>query len=308
MLIKASLFIASLLFIGCSSPDPHTYTGYIEAEYLNIASSQSGTLDKLWVQRGDLVHPHSDLFALECRNETLALEITQAQLTQAQALLNDARKGSRPSEIATLQAQIHQAQAQADEAREQFERTTLLYHQNALSQEQWEHSRTLALTTQSALQGLQAQLRTLTLGKREDLIRAQLRQVDQARAAKDQALWRLSEKSRKSPSEALVVDTLYHEGEWVSAGAVVVRLLDPRWIKIRFFVPQSRINSLKIGQIITFTPHYQATITYISPTPEYTPPLIYSEQTNEHLSFMIEARPLIRSTQLHPGQPVEVRL
>ncbi|MHB8483029.1 MAG: secretion protein HlyD, partial [Nitrospiria bacterium] len=40
---------------------------------------------------------------------------------------------------------------------------------------------------------------------------------------------------------------------------------------------------------------------------EYTPPVIYSNDTRSKLIFMIEARPRMGdATLLHPGQPVEV--
>ena len=34
-----------------------------------------------------------------------------------------------------------------------------------------------------------------------------------------------------------------------------------------------------------------ATITYVSPRPEFTPPIIYSREARDRLVFMVEARP-----------------
>ena len=51
-----------------------------------------------------------------------------------------------------------------------------------------------------------------------------------------------------------------------------------------------------------------ATISFIAPQAEYTPPLIYSESSKSKLVFMIEARPKPDQAVLfNPGQPIVVR-
>ena len=50
-----------------------------------------------------------------------------------------------------------------------------------------------------------------------------------------------------------------------------------------------------------------AHITYIAAQAEYTPPVIYSNDTREKLVYMIEARPAVPdAAKLNPGQPVQV--
>jgi len=48
-------------------------------------------------------------------------------------------------------------------------------------------------------------------------------------------------------------------------------------------------------------------VSFISPQAEYTPPVIYSQESRTKLVFMIEATfdPAV-AAQLHPGQPVDV--
>jgi HlyD family secretion protein len=51
-----------------------------------------------------------------------------------------------------------------------------------------------------------------------------------------------------------------------------------------------------------------ATISYIAPQPEYTPPVIYSESNRDKLVYLIEAHPQPdQAMQLKPGQPMDVR-
>jgi HlyD family secretion protein len=50
-----------------------------------------------------------------------------------------------------------------------------------------------------------------------------------------------------------------------------------------------------------------ATVSYISPQAEYTPPVIYSKDSRAKLMFLVEARPMAEdAVLLRPGQPLDV--
>jgi HlyD family secretion protein len=52
-----------------------------------------------------------------------------------------------------------------------------------------------------------------------------------------------------------------------------------------------------------------AKISYISPQAEFTPPVIYSNESRAKLVFLVEARPEPKdAVMLRPGQPVDIRL
>jgi HlyD family secretion protein len=190
----------------------------------------------------------------------------------------------------------------------------VLYHANALSKSQFDDSTALAKTTSAKVEELRDSLKVAKLAKRSDQIKAQEARIKQLQSALSQAQWKLNEKSLKSRGSALVFDTLYREGEWVNAGGIIVRLLPPENIKIRFFVPQKIAEKLSIGQNITIDSRSDgkklpARVTYISTEAEYTPPIIYSNETKDKLIYMIEAYPDLKyAPLLHPGQPVEISL
>ena len=139
-------------------------------------------------------------------------------------------------------------------------------------------------------------------------------QLEAARAQLAQTNWRVEQKSQDAPQAGLVYDTFFVQGEWVPAGRPVVSLLPPGNIKLRFFVPETAVGAIKVGQHVTVscdgcgTP-IPATVSYVSPQPEYTPPVIYSREERAKLVFLIEARPdATQATRLKPGQPVDVKL
>jgi len=303
-----------IIFGGCQSSDIQTYSGYAEGEFVNLSSTQSGKLDKLFVKRGDHVSIKENLFALECDNELLSLKQAQADLSAAESTLRDYRKGERPEEIRVIEAQLSAATANADNAAREFKRNSELYPENAVSKTQFDESEALAKATEAKVKELQNALRVAKLSKRIDQITAQEKRVEQLRSALMLAQWKLDEKGVKSRYDALVFDTLYREGEFVPQGGIIIRLLPPENIKIRFFVPQKVSESLQIGSDVSIisrsdSKKIPAQITYISTEAEFTPPIIYSNETKEKLTYMIEAYPQKNyAAQLHPGQPVEVSL
>ena len=128
---------------------------------------------------------------------------------------------------------------------------------------------------------------------------------------------RLGGSIRSGPSASqagLVSDTLYREGEWVAAGSPVVRLLPPGNVKLRFFVPETAAGGLKPGRNVSVGcdgcgAGLAAVVSYVSNEPEFTPPVIYSNETRSKLVFLVEARPSAENAaRLRPGQPVSVTL
>jgi HlyD family secretion protein len=137
--------------------------------------------------------------------------------------------------------------------------------------------------------------------------------VAQARAAVAQAEWQVSQRHVVAPVAALVADTFARPGETIAAGVPIVSLLPPQNILVRFFVPETELATLHVGDRMAIScdncaSGLTAAITFISPQPEYTPPVIYSESNREKLVYLIEAHPTPeQAVQLKPGQPVDVR-
>ena len=132
-------------------------------------------------------------------------------------------------------------------------------------------------------------------------------------AALTRAEWELGQKRQQAPKTGLVFDTLYREGEWVPAGRPVVVLLPPENVKVRAFVPEKRIGTLHPGDeaqvaVDGLAKRFSGKVGYVSPRAEYTPPVIYSQESREKLVFMVEILfDLEAASALNPGQPVDVQ-
>ena len=135
-------------------------------------------------------------------------------------------------------------------------------------------------------------------------------EIERLKTQVAQTQLKLAQKSANAPADAVVVETLYAQGDWVPAGAPVVTILPVDKITVRFAVPLVVASHLQNGRNVTLlcescgTP-VRATVTYISP---FAQPESQTEGL-EALRYMVEARPNpAQAALLKPGQPVTVVL
>ncbi|MEF2229980.1 MAG: HlyD family efflux transporter periplasmic adaptor subunit [Pseudodesulfovibrio sp.] len=312
---KAFLFpmLLTITFLGgCSNDSGGRFQGYVEGEYIQIASPLGGALTTLSVVRGQQVAAGDPLFALDQTFEQAAVDEAEHGLQRAKNNLANLEKGRRPSEIASIQARLRQAKTTAALAKIEYERREKLIAERTISQEELDRARTESDQQYHAVREIEAELTTARLGSRSDEISGAEAEVLQARAKLDQVLWNLNQKTKSAPVGGEVFDTLYRAGEWVAPGKPVVTLLPPGNIEVRFFVPETVVAQLRMGQEALITldgdpAPVAASVYYISPSAEYTPPVIYSSQSRAKLVFQVRARPSAEDApRLHPGQPVDV--
>jgi len=308
-----ALALASIL-AGCDPPPTDRLQGYVEGEYVFIGAARAGRLESLDVARGGQVAAGDALFALDRAPEIAAREEAARRLAEVRAALEDHRKGLRPSEIESLEAQLALARTALALSEADLARLEILSRSDAASVRELDDARSERDQDLQRVARLDADLRTARLGSREDQIAAAEARVRALEAALVRAEWDLAQQSLAAPEPALVFDTFYRPGEWVEAGKPVVALLPPRIIHVRAFVPERRLAELRIGQSVRVTldgaaAPYAGTVRFISPSAEYTPPVIYSRESRAKLVFRFEvAFPAEVAAELHPGQPVDVEI
>lgn len=306
--------LATLALLGCQRREPSGWQGYLEGEFVQVAAPLGGRLERLEVQRGARVEAGATLFTLEQVSEQAARREAADRLRGAQARLEDLKKGFRPSELATLEARIQQARAAAELSRRELDRLDALIKSGAIAASDFDRGRLTHERNVRAVDELSSQLATARLGGRSDAIAAAEAEVAAAAAASERSNWGVTEKTQFAPRAALVFDTLYREGEFVATGNAVVSLLPPENLKVRFFVPEAEFAALQPGARVQVSitgraAPVEARVNYLSPRPEYTPPILYNRANRAKLVFMVEAAfdPAL-ARELHPGQPVDVAL
>jgi HlyD family secretion protein len=246
LVFAAGALALLLLLTGCSDPSKDRFQGYVEGEFVYVASPLAGQLETLSVQRGQQAKVGDPLFALDETAEKAAREQIEAALKLSEAELARQEKLFRNGVAAP-----------------------------------------------------------------QDLDRARSTR-DQDKRRLTQTEWNFDQKKQAAPQAGLVYDTLFRQGEWVPAGKPVVVLLPPPNIKVRAFVPETRVGSIHYGDEVQVRVDgvkdpFVGKVSYISPRAEYTPPVIYSRESRAKLVFMVESvfDPQV-AANLHPGQPVDV--
>jgi HlyD family secretion protein len=306
------LALAALLLtlFSCDPADHRWLQGYAEGEYLRVGAPAAGWLESVPVQRGDHVEAGAPLFTLEAAQQRAAVREAEARLAHARAQLADLEIGKRPEEIAEIEAGLTQAKAAFTYAEQDLARQERLARTDVAAAARLDQARSAAAEGRARVDAMEAQLATARLPGRADQVAAAAAQVDMADADLAQARWHLDQRTVRASAAALVEDRVRQAGEWVDAGGIVISLLPPEKVKVRFFVPEPMLGGLAVGQRVRLRcdgcpEAMPATIRYIAPEAEFTPPVIYSVGSREKLTFMVEAWP-DPGVALHPGQPVDV--
>ncbi len=336
------ILCCSALLPGCGDSDSGSFQGYVEGEYRYLAPVFGGRLDSLHVSRGQWAAKGAPLYNLDAERQKAALERARKQLEAEQATLADMLLGDRPDELEVLRARLDRARAEEARSARQLGRDKAQFKAGGISQAQLDESRTAHARDAAQVRELAGQLAVGRLPAREDRLKAQRAKVRAGEEAVREAVWTLEQQKETAPRGGLVVDTLFEPGEYVGPGSPVIKLLPPEAVKVRFFVPEPRLSRFREGTEVLVrvdgqTDTVPARVSYISTQAEYTPPIIYSNETRAKLVFMLEARPLVPAAfsapvdptsgkdgpidpasgkdgpgdpvlVLHPGQPVEVRL
>ncbi len=308
----AAVAALAAVLAGCSQGSPKGWQGYLEGDFVYVASPLSGRLDALSVAKGSRVPAGAPLFVLEHAAEDAARRQSGQQLQESKDQLSDLGKGSRPEELAALEARLGSARADAELSRLDLARQEALFKAGAIAASDYDHARLTHEANLRSVDECAAQLETARLGGRSDAVAAAQAAVRAASDAEAHAAWSVDQKTQVAPCAALVYDTLYRVGEFVSAGSPVVSLLPPQNIKVRFFVSEADIANVHAGDHVSvevdgLPSPIDATVSYLSQDPEYTPPVLYNRDNRSKLVFMVEAMvPAAEAASLHPGQPVDV--
>jgi len=314
--MRTAVLLAMLVLIAaCGEKTSPGFQGYAEGEYVLVAAPAAGRLEKRWVSRGQEVEAGAPLFALEQENEKAARHEAEERVRNAEARLGNISAGKRKPELDAVQAQEAQAASARELSTRQLRQQEALHAKGFLSAAALDEARSNYKRDIARVAETEARLRLarMAIGRDEEIAAARA-DVEAARAVLAQSDWRLAQRASGAPAKSLVQDTYYSEGEWVAAGNPVVSLLPPGNIKLRFFVPETEVGALKIGQAVRATcdgcaAPIPAKISYISRQAEFTPPVIYSREQRAKLVFLIEARPEpADALKLRPGQPLDVAL
>lgn len=303
--------VASLL--SACLPQAPLAVGYVEGEYVLLAPSETAQVLSVNVRRGQRVEAGEALAVMEKRDAEIAIDQAAAALAQAAAELANLQQGKREEEIDVLKADLVKAEADEAEASRELDRAEGLFARGIATQAQYDKAKT-ALTLASAEVGqARANLAVAKLPARPEEIEAAEYKRDGAKAELEQARWRLSQRVIDAPADGRIDDIVRNPGDVAGPSAPVISMLPDGAVKLKVYVPEDAFSSIKVGSTLTVRcdgceAGLTARVSYVSPDPEFTPPVIYSLEARQKLVYLVEAKPVADARRLQPGQIVDVLL
>ncbi|MBV9996219.1 MAG: HlyD family efflux transporter periplasmic adaptor subunit [Caulobacteraceae bacterium] len=302
VLALAALVLGAALILAPKLSKPRTLSGYVEGEPLYLASPVSGLVTQMAVRRGDVVPEGALLFTVDARSLAAQQQAAGGQVVQAKAQMAVLEQNEAQARAAAVAAEATAAEAEREARRVE---KILAANPGAVSRQEVDKARSAADVARAQAQAarLQAEAARAQVGTAEG-------QLGQAKGAEADAAARLSLAQARAPAGARIEDTYFQTGEWASANQPLVSLLPDERITVRFFAPEAEAARYRLGRQVRFScdgcpAGLTATISYVSPRPEYTPPVIYSLESRDRLVFLVEARPA-NPGRLTPGLPVDV--
>ncbi|MGE5244733.1 MAG: HlyD family secretion protein [Betaproteobacteria bacterium] len=328
----AGIFLAGAIALGsaCRAKPPADrvrVSGQVEATDVRLAAQVGGRLMALDVAEGDRVKAGDVVARLDTRDAELALARARAERGQADAQLRLLQAGARPEDIRQAEAQLASAEADAGAAAAELksaqadvDRFEALLAQSSGSRKQ----RDDAVTRRDVAAARQKAARDRASAARESLARlragARPQEIDAARAhvAAAQAQIATLEKAIAdatvaAPVGGIVTQKLAEVGELVQPRApiVVITDLDHAWANV--YVDEPIVPRLQLGQPATlFTdaggPGVSGTVSYISPTAEFTPRNVQTADERSKLVYRVKVSVDNRNGVLKSGMPVEAEI
>lgn len=310
---RASFALPALLLLGACSGSDGAMQGYVEGTYVYVSADSGGRVVERPAMAGERVEAGDILFVLDDAEQKEAVAAAEARLAQAKAELGNLTTGARPEELSVLRANLDAAEANLRTAEEDFARKQALFEKGVVSRAVVDDARSVRDAAQAGVDAATRQLQVADLPARPDQIAAAERNVAALQAALSQATIQLERRRIPAPATGLVSETYFEPGEQVATGQPVVSLLPDANRKVRFFVPESDLARLSVGSKVGVScdacaAGLGATVTFVSATAEFTPPIIYSRDNRAKLVFRIDARPEGEAIALNIGQPVDVAL
>jgi HlyD family secretion protein len=315
----AALAVAAAVGLGLARPWSRandgqlTLYGNVDIREVDLGFRVGGRIATLHVEEGDRVVPGQLLATLDARPFEDDVALANARLAAQLAAVAKLETGTRPQEIDRARATLAQRKATLERVRRDFERKRKLFAQGDVAESVFDDARTTLDEAQAAVEAAEAALDLAVEGPRDEDIAAGRAQLEAARAELDRARTALADTELDAPDAGTVLSRLRERGAIVAAGAPVytLTLTDP--IRIRAWIAEpdlGRIAPRRPVEVTTDTrpDHpYDGRIGFISPTAEFTPRTVQTEELRSRLVYRLHV--IVEDGDgLHQGMPVTVRV
>ena len=287
--------------------------GNVDVRQISLAFERAGRILDVLVEEGDRVEKGQLLARMDVRSLQLQSRKLEAEIAAQEQNLLKMRNGSRPEEIRRAEAVLKSAEASLVQARRNDSRMEKLRAQNSISQQERENAQTALRVAIAQKDEAKQALALLRAGFRAEDRAMAAAQLDASRASLDMVRHDISQGELFAPTTAVVSSRLLEPGDMAASNSPVLQLslTSPKWI--RAYASETQLGRIRHGmpvsiQTDSFPEAIMGQVGYISPTAEFTPKSVQTEELRTTLLY--EIRIVTNDTQdrLRLGMPVTVFL
>jgi HlyD family secretion protein len=244
--------------------------GRIASTEVMVSPKISGRVEALYVQEGDIVEKGQKLAQLDTKELEAQLQLTCAQIKQAQENKNHAL------------ALLEQKKSERDLAHRNFQRAQTLRKKQAISELSYEQEETNYKSVSAAYKAAQA-----SVAQANEAIN-----VAKAQAAILQVT--IDESTLYAPVKGRVLYKLAQDGEVVGGGQNLLVLLDLLDTYMSIYLPTSQAGKIDFGSeariVLDALPDVviPAKVTFVSPQAQFTPKQIETQDERAKLMFRVK--------------------
>lgn len=291
-----------------------TLHGNVEVRQVALAFNVSGRVARVLAQEGDRVQPGQVLAELDTEQLRNAVAEAEARVDAQNQVVARLEAGSRPEEIRQARAQVEAARADMINAEQNYRRLQSLAKQNFVSQQRADEARYALDAARARLNAVEETLQLLRAGPRREDIAAAKATLAAQQAALALARRTLQDGSLKAPQEAVVENRILEAGDMASPQQPVYTLALVKPIWVRAYVSEPDLGKLRLGDtafVLTDSypdKRYRAWIGFISPTAEFTPKSVQTEEVRTTLVYQVRVFVCDAQGELRLGMPATVQV
>ena len=288
--------------------------GNIDVRLVNLAFDDEGRIAEMTASEGSKVRKGQLLARLDTRRLELSRNAASAEVATQRARVEELEAGTRPEEIHKLEAELEAARVRASNAERNFHRIRNLETKDLASPQQLDDARTAAEAAAADARAVDAALALARAGPRQEDIAAAKATLVALEAKRALAERNLEDASLHAPSESIVQSRILEPGDMASPQRPVytLALTEPLWARV--YVSEPALGKVRPGMPAEVTSDsfpdksYPGWVGYISPSAEFTPKSVQTEETRVDLVY--QARVFVCNPQgeLRLGMPVTVTL
>ncbi|MGC4114952.1 MAG: HlyD family efflux transporter periplasmic adaptor subunit [Myxococcales bacterium] len=309
---------------------PSGGSGEIEGTQVRVAAKLSARIVELKAKEGDAVKAGDLLVRLDCAEPEqmlaeavgrLATAQAQAKAAQAQAFSALGQQQAASVAVNAAKAQAEALAAQRDASKRQAERLDSVAADVAFSNRDQVRASAQGLAHQAEAAKVSSEVSAIQANAASGQVRAAQANVEGAESAiriAETAIARakilVAECELRAPRDAVVEEVPYEQGELVSPGAVLVKLIDLREVKATFYLPNAEVAAVKPGAEAQVRADaypdqtFKGAVRTVSLKAEFTPRNIQTRTDRDRLVYPVEVVIANADLRLRAGMPVQVTI